>query len=79
MGTTVAPKDEVLKKLISRASDGLVLEVYARIEADRTRWRVPWGTRPGAVKSWTELMDAAVREGTLTPAEAILLFGETGL
>ncbi len=79
MGTTVSAKDEVLRKLLARASDGLVLEAYARIEADRKRWRVPRGTRPGAVKTWTDLMDAAVREGTLTPAEAILLLGETGL
>lgn len=79
MATTVPTKDEVLKKLIARASDSLVLEVYARIQADWRTWPPRWGTRPGAVKSWTELVEAAVREGTLAAEEGAFLLREMGV
>lgn len=79
MATTVPTKDEILKKLIIRASDNLVLEVYARIEADRRTWHPPWGARSGAAKSWAELVAAAVAERTLAPEEGAILLEEAGL
>jgi len=69
-------KDEVLKKLITRASDNLVLDVYARIQQDRRPWGDQW-IRPGAVKTWSELMNEALREGALTIEEAAFLLVET--
>jgi len=76
MGTTSLTKDEVLKKLITRASDPLVRDVYARIQQDRRPWGDQW-IRPGAVKSWTELLNDALREGALTIEEAAFLLVET--
>lgn len=62
-------RDEVLKRLITQASDSLVLDVYARIQEDRRPSGSQW-IRPGAVKSWTELVHEALREGALTIEEA---------
>jgi hypothetical protein len=76
METMSFTKDEVLKKMITRASDGLVLDVYARIQQDRRPWGDQW-IRPGAVKSWTELVHEALREGALTIEEAAFLLVET--
>ena len=76
IGTMAFTKEEILKKLITRASDGLVLDVYARIQEDRRLWGIQW-IRPGAVKSWTELVDEALREGALTIEEAASLLMET--
>lgn len=79
MGTTVETtcltRDDVMKKLIIRASDGLVLEVYARIQADRNPWGTQW-IGPGEIKTWAELVDAALREGALTIEEGALLLLE---
>jgi hypothetical protein len=69
-------QDEILKKLITRASDRLVLDVYARVQED---WR-PWGILrlwPGGLKSWVELASEALREGALTIEEAAFLLVET--
>ena len=76
MGTISFTRDEILKKLVTRASDSLVLDVYARIQEDRRAWGTQW-IRPGAVKSWTELVDEALREGALTIEEAASLLMET--
>lgn len=76
MRTMAFTKDEVLKKLITRASDNLVLDVYARIQQDRRPWGDQW-IRPGAVKTWSELMNEALREGALTIEEAAFLLMET--
>ncbi len=65
-------QDEVLKKLITRASDSLVLDVYARMREDR-RLRGSERIRTGAAKSWTELVNEALREGALTVEEAALV------
>lgn len=78
MGTTYLTKDEVMRNLITRASDSLVLEVYARIQADRRPWGAQW-IAPGAVKTWGELVYAALREGALTAEEAAFLLDELGL
>ncbi len=67
--------DGLLKKLITRASDSLVLDVYARIQEDRRAWGSQW-IRPGAVKSWAELVHEALREGALTIEEAAFLLVE---
>lgn len=75
--TTPLTKVKVLMKLITQASDNLLLEVYARIQADRMASGTRWG-RSGSVKSWTALVDAAVSEGTLTAEEAALLLLKMG-
>jgi hypothetical protein len=75
MGTMALRKDEVLKKLIARASDSLVLDVYARIQEDRRVWGGQW-VRPGGVKSWTELVTEALQEGALTIEEAAFFLVE---
>ncbi len=75
METTHLTRDEILKRMITRASNSLILDVYARIEED---WK-PWGVqliRPDVVKSWEELVVAAVREGALAIEEAALLLDE---
>lgn len=77
MGTTPLTKDKVLMKLITEVSDGLLLEVYTRIQADRMPSGARWD-RSGSVKSWTALVDAAVSEGALTAEEAALLLLEIG-
>lgn len=66
---------EMLKKLIARRSDSLVLDVYARIQEDRRPWGRQW-IRPGAVKSWTELVSESLREVALTIEEAAFLLVE---
>ncbi len=76
MGTIAFTKDEVLKRLITRASDSLVLDVYARIQEDRRPWGNQW-IKPGEVKSWTELAHEALRERALTIEEAAFLLVET--
>ncbi len=69
-------RDEILKKLITRASDSLVLDVYARIQQDRRVWGGQRIRREG-VKSWTEVVSDALRERALTIEEAALLLEET--
>jgi hypothetical protein len=72
MDTMSFTREEILKKLITRASDSLVLDIYARIEGDRRAWGSQW-IRPGGMKSWTELVTEALREGALTIEEAAFL------
>jgi hypothetical protein len=69
-------KDDVLKKLILRASDGLVLQVYARMQADRFPRN---GSHSGSdpVKSWIDLVLEAVREGAVTIEEGAILLYES--
>jgi len=74
--TMTFTKDGILKKLITRTSDSLVLDVYARIQEDRRPWGIQW-IRPGAVKSWTELVSESLREGALTIEEGAFLLLET--
>jgi len=76
MRTMSFTKDEVLKKLLTRGSDSLVLDLYARIQEDRRPWGIQW-IRPGAVKSWTELVSESLREGALTIEEGAFLLLET--
>jgi len=76
MGTISFTRDEILKKLVTRASDSLVLDVYARIQEERRPWGSQW-IRPGAVKGWAELVHEALREGALTIEEAAYLLLET--
>lgn len=68
-------KEEVLKKLITHASDSLVFDVYARIQGDRRAGGLQW-SRPGGLKSWTQLVSEAVWEGALTIEEAALFLME---
>ncbi len=68
-------KEKVLRKLITHASDSLVLDVYARIQEDRKAGGLQWN-RPGGLKSWTQLASEAVWEGALTIEEAALFLME---
>jgi hypothetical protein len=63
---------DILGKLIARRPDSLLLDVYARVQEDRRLWGSQW-IRPGAVKSWIELVNDALREGALTMEEEAFL------
>ena len=57
----------VLAKLVSLCSDDLAVAVYARLRADRVRGarRTPVDT----VRSWRDLVVAAIGEGVLSQTE----------
>ncbi len=75
METTPLTRDVVWKKMIAKASNSLILDFYARIDEDRKPWEVQL-IRPDGVKSWEELVLAAVREGALAIEEAAVLLAE---
>ncbi len=75
METTPLTRDAVWKRMITKASNSLILDFYARIDEDRKPWEVQL-TQPDGVKSWEELVVAAVREGALAIEEAAVLLAE---
>lgn len=62
----------LIRRLIIKASNGLVEDIYTRIVQDRRRW-VPI---KGKARTWKEIMDQAVKEGIITEEEAALLLDD---
>ncbi len=63
---------DILSKLDTNGSDGLVHAMYQRLRADRVpRSASLPGGRP--VRTWREIADQAMAEGVLTPGEAKLV------
>jgi hypothetical protein len=61
-------KEELVKRLIARASDDLIRAIHLRMVADRRRLAI----RPGGelVEAWEELVDRACQEGVFDRKEA---------
>lgn len=65
----MANTEVVLKRIVTRASDPLVLDLYRRIRADRHRTSTVTVIN-GKLKSWQELLLQIRQEGLLNRSES---------
>lgn len=67
---------ELIRRLITHASDDLVEEIYRRILSDK---QIEGDQRPSeklTAKSWEQITGQAVKEGILTEEEGALLLDD---